>query len=509
MAHDDTTEASKLSEEADDLLRAGKPDEAIRRLNFALDSLRGKRDPRAEARVLEQFARAYRFTGAMDKAEQSTRAALACWMKVEDHAEEARVLGLLASLRISQGALEDGEFWLQSSLKVLRDSGDRAGEGDILRALSALYLRKGELTQAEAYARDAIKLFNELGDKIGEARTQGTYAQMLMRHSAFNEAHAAAERCQELFAELGHKQGVTSGMQVRAAIMRREGRLADAEQLLGEMIDQKREMKDVAGEAGAMNTLGLVVLATGERLNEAERHFLRAIELFNSVNDTQNAALSQQNLADLYQIRGRPADAEVVLRDALKIHRRTGGTESQARTLSAIGVVLCAQGRIDDALAAFDESIKLAHVVKDHGLLVSMQCPWVELMIMLGETEAGAAALEDALAHDHPGEDVMLRHALPVTARIALTRGDLQTANDVLRKGMDKLANEPPELQANLGEHLHRVKAAADSGEALFHGYIPSVIDESLRRALIARLKESNPAAYASLDPSIVQAMES
>lgn len=511
-SEDLVVEAQRLQEEAESLLRAGNPDEALRRLSFALDSLRGKRNPRAEAGVLETLALAHRATGNMEKAELSTRAALACWMKVEDRAEEARVLGLLASLRISQGALEDGEFWLTSSLPVLRESNNRSGEADILRSLSTLYLRKGQLTKAEDYAVQAIELFRELGDKVGEARTQGTYAQMLVRRTAFTEAHAAAERCQQLFEEAGHKQGVTSGMQVRSAIMRREGRLNDAETLLGEIIKQKREMKDVAGEAGAMNTLGLAVLDSGDaRWNEAERHLLRAIELFASVNDSQNAALSQQNLADLYVLRGRAADAELVLRDALKIHRRTGGIESQARSLNALATTLCAQDRIDEGLEHFEESVALARQVNNTSLVIRMLCPLAEIRLLLCELGEDWAALAGEVANEKPDADVMLRLVLPLSIRVALVQEDLPGAKSLLEEAQQALDSEPESMRGVLGKSVAKARQAfegAQSGQPLYQGFLPTEIDTELRNALIKYVKESNPDAYQSLDDAVVEAME-
>src|SRR5688572_2429252 len=109
-------EVSVFCAEADTLVRAGKPDEAIRRLNFALDSMRHIDAPREQARVFEAFARVYRNSGQMAEAESSVRAALACYLKLDDRGEEARLLGELASIRISQGELEDGGYWLHSSL---------------------------------------------------------------------------------------------------------------------------------------------------------------------------------------------------------------------------------------------------------------------------------------------------------------------------------------------------------------------------------------------------------
>ena len=53
-------EVSTFCAEADALVREGRPGEAIRRLNFALDSMRGKDVPLAQGRVLEAFGRVHR-----------------------------------------------------------------------------------------------------------------------------------------------------------------------------------------------------------------------------------------------------------------------------------------------------------------------------------------------------------------------------------------------------------------------------------------------------------------
>ncbi len=133
-------EVADFCNEADALVRAGDPDEAQRRLNFALDTLRNLVRPRAQARVLEAFAHLHRSVGRMAEAESALRAALACFLKLGDRAAEARMLGELASMRISQGDLEDGGFWVECpSIPGCSSQGDTVEEAlDMIRdAISA------------------------------------------------------------------------------------------------------------------------------------------------------------------------------------------------------------------------------------------------------------------------------------------------------------------------------------------------------------------------------------
>lgn len=465
-------------DQADEHLRAGKPAEALRCLNFALDSLRAIDAPRIQARVFEGFERVHRATGQMVEAESAVRAALACYLKLGDRGEEARLLGELASLRISQGALEDGGYWLHSSLRVLIELGNRAGEAEIHRALAALHLRKGELDMAREHANTAIRGMIDVGDELGEARSLGVLAQIHMRHRDYAAAMQAAERSLQLFRKRGHRPGATSAMMISAAILRRLGRFNEAEKLLLEVREDKHAMQDVAGEAGVLNTLGLVVMdGEAERLGEAERHFLRAIELFNSLNDSQNAALSQANLAQLYQMLGRHADAEVVLRDAIKLHKRTGARESEMRAVRGLGGTLSAQGRLDDADAAYTEALSFARGFKDIPLLFECLCAWADLQIMRGKVDAAQAEL-DATARDDVPATIRVTYLLPTQIRAALARRDVEAARLLIREAELALAGQPPEAQARLRATLDSAITATEAATSsntwpLRNGFLP------------------------------------
>ena len=480
--------------DADAHIRDGKPDDAQRCLNFALDALRTVNRPRAQARVLETLARLQRSTGHMSQAEGSLRAALACYLRLGDRAEEARLLGDLASMRINQGDFADGGFWLMSSLEVMRALNNRPGLAEIHRNLASLHFRTGDMPKAEEDSVLAIELYLSLGNTIGEARAQCMFAQILLRRSAFAAAHAAAERGLELFTREAHKPGASSARMIIAAILRHEGRLSEAEALLTEVLSEKRAMKDRAGEAGVLNTLGLVIVDMDKtRLRDAERHLLRSIELFREVNDPQNAAMTQVNLGDLYNHLGRHDDAENVIRAALKQFRKSGALESEKRVMRELGLTLILQGRIADADEAFRDALEFARSYGNGSMAADILPNWAELKILRGhsdEVREVAAAIEEQTA---PTRAFQIRYLLPTHARIALAAQDIDAARALAAKAEQALTEEAEEARPGLRKPLDQILEAIKLTESepewpLFRGFRPNELAPALRKALIADL---------------------
>lgn len=504
-------EVTQFCDEADAFVRDGNPDEAIRRLNFALDVLRKHKATLAEARVLEAFARVHRSTGHMEEAEQALRAALACYLKLGDRAEEARLLGLLANLRISLGDLGDGCFWLQSSLKVLTELDNKPGLAEIHRSLAALHLREGELDTGADHAADAIRLFVALGDRLGEARTHGVFAQIHMRRRDFSEALKSATTSLELFNAEGHKPGTSSARMVSAAILRHLGRLPEAEALLNEVLHEKQQMKDVAAEAGIRNTLGMVLMdSQPRRLVEAEREFLRSIELFRGVKDTQNAALSQVNLAHVYEYQGRISHAETILRDAIKLQRRAGAMESLAQTLRALGDVLFAAGHMDEAEEKLDEAARIASEHGAPGLLFGYLAPLLELLTLQGRHEQAHSLLDDALKTHTADTPASMLYVLPARARLALSARDITKARAVLAESEPLLINEAPDVAARLRKGIDELSEVLEQAEQahewpLFRGYLPSELPGGCRQSL---LEEMPPDEREQLSQAVLTAMQ-
>ncbi|MCB9893489.1 MAG: tetratricopeptide repeat protein [Planctomycetes bacterium] len=507
-------EVAAFCAEADALVRDGNPDEAMRRLNFALDSLRNLHRPRAQAVVLEAFARLHRAVGRMGEAESALRVALACYLKLGDRGEEARLLGELASMRISQGDLEDGGFWLQSSLEVMQQLKNLPGLAEIRRNLAVLHFRKGELEPAETESALAIELFQSLDDTLGEARAQGLLAQVLLRRSAFTEAHAAAEVARRLFEAQAHKPGVSSAEMIIAAILRHEGRLDEAEALLTKVLAEKRAMQDRAGEAGVLNTLGLVVMNSGRaRLRDAERHLLCAIELFNSLNDHQNAAMTQVNLGELYTKLDRPADAEQVIRGAIRKHRKAGAQESEKRVLRELGHTLVQQGKLDEAHAAFDEALEFARGYSNGTMAPEFLTDWADLQLLRGQVAPVREMVARIEKHCAPSRPMRIKHILPTLARAALAERDVDSARAVVSEAELALGQEAEEsrqgLRTGIDAALAAIKAAAGSDSwPLFNGYLPGEMSAAQRHAVIAELQRTRPEEYDKLEPALIEAMQ-
>jgi tetratricopeptide (TPR) repeat protein len=110
-----------------------------------------------------------------------------------------------------------------------------------------------------------------------------------------------------------------------------------------------------------------------------------------------NAAASKANLARLLNARGNPAGAEVLLREALAVQRRTFGESSTqvAGTLNNLALNVAAQGRFTEAQPMFEEALRIgqSHLSADHPRVVLYAIDLARIRIERGQ----GAATEDAL----------------------------------------------------------------------------------------------------------------
>ena len=185
------------------------------------------------------------------------------------------------------------------------------------RELALLYERAGRLDEAERLLRRAVDLDP---DDWFNWNWLGVF---LFRHRDLGAGREAFERAASLT-----PPGVTRPRENLAALYAQEGRIDEAiailEALPGPMVD-----------ATVANTLAGAYFYSdrADKWEKAERYYRRAVEL------EPHRALLQGNLADLYQARGRVADATAGYRAAMTLaeaEARASPEDSQPPLLVAL-----------------------------------------------------------------------------------------------------------------------------------------------------------------------------
>ncbi|MGW6918716.1 AfsR/SARP family transcriptional regulator [Kitasatospora sp. NPDC054939] len=119
-----------------------------------------------------------------------------------------------------------------------------------------------------------------------------------------------------------------------------------------------RAAGSVRGEAAMEIELGSANLRL-RRLDEANRHYLRAVELFESEGDAFGRALTFNGLALVDRIRGAYGRAEQRLREALPALRAVGDRSSEAYALQSLAQCAVDQGRPEEAVDLARQAVRV------------------------------------------------------------------------------------------------------------------------------------------------------
>jgi serine/threonine protein kinase/predicted ATPase/Tfp pilus assembly protein PilF len=260
------------------LARVGRPDEAARALQRALELFRGLRDRRAEGLVLGHLGSVDHERGRTESAGEAYHLALTAVRAVGDRRLEGTVLANLGALQVERGRFVEAQVTLEEALAVLREVGSRRVEGTALGALGIAHRAQGRPEEALRCYELALAAHREVGNRRHEAITLGNLANL--RDS--------------------------------------QGRTEEAQELGERAIAQQRELGDRRSEGIALANLGYLHLKAG-RSDQALPLLERALALDREVDNPISERIVLMNLSELHLRAGRPERARDAVRQALAL----------------------------------------------------------------------------------------------------------------------------------------------------------------------------------------------
>ena len=218
---------------------------------------------------------------------------------------------------------------------------------------------------------------------------------------------ASAETALQPLREAEHPSAVT--LRLAGIVAYRKGDLAVS------IADLKEAIRLAPDDAQARAALGLALLQSGN-LQEAAGALEEAVRLDA---DSQTAVI---NLAKVYQRLGRSEDASTVLERFRGLYEMRSARQKLG-PLRAKGMAAYEAGRLDEALASFQEALRLAP--RDPQALAQAG----SVLLAMQRLDEAQASLEQSLSI-LPGNDF----ALTELARVHALRNDLPAAIDLLQK---------------------------------------------------------------------------
>ena len=156
-----------------------------------------------------------------------------------------------------------------------------------------------------------------------------------------------------------------------------------------EALDLHRRFGNEFGEAISTWQLGYIRAEEGD-FSTAEEMLSRAIELLGRVGDENNLRWATRTLAFTYLTMGDLERARPLYEENLRRSRDSGDRELQAATLGGLTDIAIEEGRLTDAVAFQQESLRLVLHLNDELMATSRLCVAASVLAVVGRPETAA-----------------------------------------------------------------------------------------------------------------------
>jgi class 3 adenylate cyclase len=219
-----------------------------------------------------------------------------------DRSSEAVVRGQLAGLRALDGSFEEARSELDRARALLEELGLQAEIAGIELDAWRVEMLAGELGAAEQIMRHSYTVFEEMGDKYLLPTVSGQLAQTLYALGRYDEVERLTGITEELASEDDiDPQAVWRSL--RAKVLARQGRFADAEALMAEAFSLIAET-----DAALLEHSALLDLAEVQRLAGKDAELRATLALALGVAERKGSTVLAGSVR---RLAGEPADAPV------------------------------------------------------------------------------------------------------------------------------------------------------------------------------------------------------
>ena len=189
------------------------------------------------------------------------------------------------------------------------------------------------------------------------------------------------------------------------------------------------EVGDLVGQGNVLNNLGIDAYFEG-RWDDALELYARSKAAKSRAGLVANVATQSNNEAEILSDQGRFAEAEVLLRDALRIWGAARYELGIALATSNLGRVAARAGRHDDGLALLEDAAERFGRIGARGYVDETRARIAECLALAGRTsDAQAVAVETLARVRHEAATSVLEAQLERTLGwCALQRGDEEAA---------------------------------------------------------------------------------
>lgn len=337
------------------LSKLGQYDESNALVAEAAELARVADVPAIEAFARCQWGASLSAQGRRDESDTQCEQALALARAAGEPLAEAEALHTQAVNALHRGEIAHARGLWQTALAIYRAAGDRMWESLVLNNLGVAAYTLGDYTETEEYLAQAQALREAIDDLQGQPYTLNNLGYLSWMRRNYGLAEERFERALALFRLIGDQGGQTIVLGNLGGLALARGHYGVAHPTLKAALELSRAIQDLEREAGVLGSLALLHLHTG-------------------VSETAYALAHQ----------------------ALAVTRQAALAPEEARILLILGHILAASARLDEAEAAYNESLRLRRANGEEKSALEPQAGLLRLAVARGDM-AGAGTLLEAL----------------------------------------------------------------------------------------------------------------
>ncbi len=253
---------------------------------------------------------------------------------------------------------------LEQATGLWRELGEKPRLARDIYCLAVLHRLLGESEPALTRAEEALALWRELGEGRFEGYTLNEIGLLRLRNDQFEPAAERFREAMTVRRKAGHGLGEAISHNNWCITQQALGQTEAAIPCFERVLEQFHAEQAPTREAAARVTLGrLYDRKTSFQL--AEKHYQRALALFEAGRDRRGVAMLSNNLGALKSRLGDYEAARDHYHKALEVFRELGDRRWEARTLNNLGNGFLRTGMPERALVFLERALPIRREQKD------------------------------------------------------------------------------------------------------------------------------------------------
>lgn len=303
----------------------------------ALAAARKTGDRRGEATAYALLGNAYRVQGRWAVASEMLEEALSISQEAEEpDVVECIARNLLANCYRLQGRWKEAINMFKEGLRISREIENLRGVAIALGGLGNTYRMQGNYEDALDVYEESLRISRETGDSYGEGITLNNKGLVYCMQGEYDDAVEALESSMKIAERLRSPRGKSVCLRILGEVDTRQGRLDGAIGKFQESLDIACDTGDLRVQSQSLDGLGRAYTKK-EEWEDAEQAFTRGLSVLRRLNDRHGEGITLRGLGLLREAQGRKDDAVAMWRESLtKLHPDSPEYEDVAERLQEV-----------------------------------------------------------------------------------------------------------------------------------------------------------------------------